>query len=123
MAQVRKSTKYFKLVGAHPGAVRVSTDNAKDKVILSSCAIFRPATAFFRLLQDFWVPSDFQGRTCLQPTTTVYTSVNTENPQTRLGLPLNKPHIASLRPGHSVSNSLSNQTLASTQTNPNCLVY
>ncbi len=33
----------------NPGTVRVSTENSKAAVILSRCAIFRPATAEFRL--------------------------------------------------------------------------
>jgi hypothetical protein len=50
IAQVLKSTKYFELAGGlNPGTVRVSTDNSKDAVILSRCAIFRPATAEFRI--------------------------------------------------------------------------
>ncbi len=41
--------KVFEHVGGlTPGTVRVSTDNSKDAVILSRCAIFRPATAKFR---------------------------------------------------------------------------
>jgi hypothetical protein len=53
IAQVLKSTKYFELVGGlNPGTVRVSTDNSKDAVILSRCAIFRPATADFRIIDQ-----------------------------------------------------------------------
>jgi hypothetical protein len=34
----------------NPGTVRVSTANSKATVILSRCAIFRPATAEFRII-------------------------------------------------------------------------
>ncbi len=51
MAQVRKSTKYLKLVGGlNPGTARVSTDNSKDEVILDRCAISSPATALFSII-------------------------------------------------------------------------
>jgi hypothetical protein len=50
MVQVLKSTKDFDICGSlNPGTVRVSTENSKAKVISSRCAIFRPATAEFRL--------------------------------------------------------------------------
>jgi hypothetical protein len=49
MVQVLKSTKDFEFFGGlNPGTVRVSTENSKATVILSRCAIFRPATAEFR---------------------------------------------------------------------------
>ncbi len=49
--QMAKSTKYFELfLRRNPGTVRVSTENSKDKVILVRCAIFRPATAEFRII-------------------------------------------------------------------------
>ncbi len=51
MAQVLKSTKYFKLFGGlNPGTVRESAENSKYTVILGRCAIFRPATAVFRII-------------------------------------------------------------------------
>gem|GEM_PF-1148954 len=51
MVQMAKSTKYFELFGGlNPGTVRVSTENSKDEVILVRCAIFRPATAEFRVI-------------------------------------------------------------------------
>jgi hypothetical protein len=51
MVQVLKSTKYFELFGGlNPGTVRVSTENSKDEVILGRCAIYRPATALFRIM-------------------------------------------------------------------------
>ena len=51
MVQMAKSTKYFELFGGlNPGIVRVSTENSKDEVILVRCAIFRPATAEFRVI-------------------------------------------------------------------------
>ncbi len=51
MVQMAKSTKYFELFSRrNPGTVRVSTENSKDKVILVICAIFRPATAEFRII-------------------------------------------------------------------------
>lgn len=43
--------KACKLIGGlNPGTVRVSTDNSKDAVILSRCAITKPATALFRII-------------------------------------------------------------------------
>jgi len=51
MVQMAKGTKYFELFGGlNPGTVRVSTENSKDKVTLVICAIFRPATAEFRVI-------------------------------------------------------------------------
>ncbi len=50
MVQVAKSTKDFELfLRRNPGTVRVSTENSKAAVILARCAIFRPATAEFRM--------------------------------------------------------------------------
>ncbi len=50
MVQVAKSTKDFELFGGlNPGTVRVSTEKAKDRVILVRCAIIRPAAAEFRI--------------------------------------------------------------------------
>ena len=50
MVQMAKSTKHFELfLRRNPGTVRVSTENSKDEVILVRCAIFRPATAEFRI--------------------------------------------------------------------------
>jgi len=51
MVQMAKSTQYFELFGGlNPGTIRVGTENSKDKVILVRCAIFRPATAEFRVV-------------------------------------------------------------------------
>ncbi len=51
MVQMLKSTKDFDICGSlNPGTVRVSTANSKAAVILSRCAIFRPATAEFRII-------------------------------------------------------------------------
>jgi hypothetical protein len=48
VAQMLKNTKDFELVGGlTPGTVRVSTDNAKDEIVLSRCAVSRPTTAVF----------------------------------------------------------------------------
>jgi hypothetical protein len=45
-----KSTKCFELFEwRNLGTVRVSTENSKDEVILSRCAISRPATDLFRV--------------------------------------------------------------------------
>ncbi len=50
MVQILESTTDFDICGGlNPGTVRVSTENSEAKVILSRCAIFRPATAEFRL--------------------------------------------------------------------------
>ena len=50
MVPVHKSTQDFELFGGlNPGTVRVSTENSKAKVILGRCAVFRPATAVFRI--------------------------------------------------------------------------
>jgi hypothetical protein len=56
MVQILESTKDFDICGGlNPSAVRVSTANSKAEVISSSCAIFRPATAEFRLkTQSLW---------------------------------------------------------------------
>ncbi len=52
MAQVLKSAKDFEFFGGlNPDTVRVSTENSKATVILSRCAIFRPATAEFRIME------------------------------------------------------------------------
>jgi hypothetical protein len=41
----------FELFGSlNPGTVRVSTENSKAEVILERYAIFRPATALFRIM-------------------------------------------------------------------------
>jgi hypothetical protein len=51
MAQVVKCTLDFELFGGlNPGTVRESTENLKAEVILDRCAIFRPATALFRIM-------------------------------------------------------------------------
>ena len=51
MAQILESTKDFDICGGlNPGTVRVSTANSKAAVISSRCAIFRPATAEFRVI-------------------------------------------------------------------------
>ena len=48
MVQMHKSTKDSERFGGlNPGSVRVRTENSKAEVILSICAIFRPATALF----------------------------------------------------------------------------
>jgi hypothetical protein len=50
MVQMLKSTKDFEFFGGlNPDTVRVTTENSKATVILSRCAIFRPATAEFRI--------------------------------------------------------------------------
>ncbi len=59
MVQLLKSTRHFELfLRRNPGTVRVSTENSKHKVILGRCAIFRPATAEFRIISvtsaHFW---------------------------------------------------------------------
>ncbi len=51
MVQMLKSTRYFELFGgSSPGPVMVRTENSEDEVILVRCAIFRPATAVFRII-------------------------------------------------------------------------
>ena len=51
MVQTLESTKNFDICGSlNPGTVRVSTANSKAAVILSRCAIFRPANAEFRII-------------------------------------------------------------------------
>jgi hypothetical protein len=51
MVQILESTKDFDICGSlNPGTVRVSTANSKAAVISSRCAIFRPATAEFRII-------------------------------------------------------------------------
>jgi hypothetical protein len=53
MVQVLKSTKDFEFFGGlNPGTVRVSTENSKATVISGRCAIFRPATAEFRMISS-----------------------------------------------------------------------
>ena len=48
-ADTRKHLRILKFLARNPGTVRVSTKNSKAKVISCRCAIFRPATAVFRL--------------------------------------------------------------------------
>ncbi len=53
MVQLAKSTRDFELFGGfNPGTVRVSTGNSKAAVILARCAVFGPATAEFRFMDN-----------------------------------------------------------------------
>jgi len=49
-ADTRKHLRILKFLARNPGTVRVSTKNSKAKVISRRCAIFRPATAVFRII-------------------------------------------------------------------------
>ena len=49
-ADAQKHAGFLNFSERNPGTVRVSTENSKAKVILSRCAVFRPATALFRIV-------------------------------------------------------------------------
>jgi outer membrane protein OmpA-like peptidoglycan-associated protein len=49
-ADAQKHAGFLNFSERNPGTVRVSTENSKAKVILSRCAVFRPATALFRII-------------------------------------------------------------------------
>ena len=51
-ADTRKHFRILKVLARNPGTVRVSTKNSKAKVISCRCAIFRPATAVFRIMPE-----------------------------------------------------------------------